>query len=219
MDRVYDSGVSATPTVVPVAPETGYPIAGDPLTATPATKPGAYWFYMMTESLRRLIVAAGLTPDHEDLDLVTDAVDAKITAAIAPAASETVAGKAELATQAEALAGTDDARIMTPLKVTKLFSDTGCQSLAASGYQKLPGGLVIQWGSIALGASGTNAVTYPVSFPTATLSVVGQVLNNAYVGLEEVEITGITSAAFNAYIINGAGTYSAATINWIAFGY
>jgi len=63
MDRVYDSGVSATPTDLPAAPETGYPIAGDPLTATPATKPGAYWFYMMTESMRRVLVAAGITPE------------------------------------------------------------------------------------------------------------------------------------------------------------
>jgi len=82
MDRVYDSGVSATPTDLPAAPETGYPIAGDPLTATPATKPGAYWFYMITESLRNLIVDAGLTPDHEDLTLVLDAIDTKISTAI-----------------------------------------------------------------------------------------------------------------------------------------
>jgi hypothetical protein len=39
-------------------------------------------------------------------------------AAAAPAASETTAGIAELATQAEVDAGTDDARIVTPLKLT-----------------------------------------------------------------------------------------------------
>lgn len=38
-------------------------------------------------------------------------------AAAAPAASETTAGIAEIATQAEADAGTDDARIITPLKL------------------------------------------------------------------------------------------------------
>jgi len=38
------------------------------------------------------------------------------------AASETVAGIAELATQAEASAGTDDARIVTPLKMVTYFS-------------------------------------------------------------------------------------------------
>lgn len=36
---------------------------------------------------------------------------------VTPAASETVAGKAELATQAETDAGTDDARIVTPAKL------------------------------------------------------------------------------------------------------
>jgi hypothetical protein len=49
-----------------------------------------------------------------------DSVDARVTAVApgaVPAASETVAGKAELATQAETDTGTDDARIVTPLKL------------------------------------------------------------------------------------------------------
>eukprot|EP00697_Spironema_sp_BW2_P007645 gnl/Spiro4/21991_TR10800_c0_g1_i1.p1 gnl/Spiro4/21991_TR10800_c0_g1~~gnl/Spiro4/21991_TR10800_c0_g1_i1.p1 ORF type:complete len:317 (+),score=-32.21 gnl/Spiro4/21991_TR10800_c0_g1_i1:924-1874(+) len=44
-------------------------------------------------------------------------------------------------------------------------------SLAVNGYQKLPSGLIIQWGqtpSLTANASGT--VTYPISFPTAFLA-------------------------------------------------
>lgn len=41
----------------------------------------------------------------------------QVLAAYTPAASETVAGIAEIATQAEVTAGTDDARIVTPLKL------------------------------------------------------------------------------------------------------
>jgi len=47
----------------------------------------------------------------------TDNVIFSSFAAAAPAASETTAGIAELATQAEVDAGTDDARIVTPLKL------------------------------------------------------------------------------------------------------
>ena len=40
-----------------------------------------------------------------------------------PNATETVKGKAELATQAETNTGTDDARIVTPAKLAKLHGD------------------------------------------------------------------------------------------------
>ena len=74
MDRVFKSGASGTPPTPPASPSVGYPIGGDPGTGTPATKPGPYWYHMITESLRRLLVASGLTPDHTNLDQVTLAV-------------------------------------------------------------------------------------------------------------------------------------------------
>lgn len=40
---------------------------------------------------------------------------------------------------------------------------------AANGYQKLPGGLVFQWGQSAPGT--TVSVTYPIAFPNGTLQV------------------------------------------------
>lgn len=52
----------------------------------------------------------------------------KATTPTVSAASETVSGIAELATQAETNAGTDDARIVTPLKL-KTFADAAYQPL------------------------------------------------------------------------------------------
>ncbi|MEQ6289626.1 hypothetical protein ACFPAG_03255 [Vogesella sp. GCM10023246] len=46
------------------------------------------------------------------------------------------------------------------------------QSLAASGYQKLPGGLIFQWGTVASVATTGTAVTFPIAFPTSCLAVV-----------------------------------------------
>jgi hypothetical protein len=74
MDRVFKSGASATPPSPPSSPSVGYAVGGDPGLGTPATKPGPYWYHMITESLRRLLVASGLTPDHTNLDQVTLAV-------------------------------------------------------------------------------------------------------------------------------------------------
>lgn len=44
------------------------------------------------------------------------------------------------------------------------------QSLASPGYQRLPGGLIIQWGT-GQTAVGGGSVSFPVSFTTACLNV------------------------------------------------
>lgn len=74
MDRAFGANVSGAPPAVPGGIALGYPRAGDPGTATQATKPSPYWYYMITEELRGLITAAGLVPDHTNLNQVTQAV-------------------------------------------------------------------------------------------------------------------------------------------------
>ena len=44
-------------------------------------------------------------------------------------------------------------------------------SFGASGYQKLPSGFIIQWGSGATTTGNGDTVTFPVVFPTAAVSV------------------------------------------------
>lgn len=49
-------------------------------------------------------------------------------------------------------------------------------SLAASGYQRLPSGLILQWGSVTINANNANTdVTLPITFPNAGLQVVASV--------------------------------------------
>lgn len=84
MDRAFSSGASGTPPSAPVSPSTGYATSGNPGTATPATKPGAWWYHMVTEELRRLIVDAGLTPDYTNTAQISQAVQA-LVGAINPA--------------------------------------------------------------------------------------------------------------------------------------
>ncbi|WP_435674030.1 gp53-like domain-containing protein [Pseudomonas denitrificans (nom. rej.)] len=46
-------------------------------------------------------------------------------------------------------------------------------ALTASGYQKLPSGLILQWGSATLSAANTwQQVTLPLAFPTGSAFVV-----------------------------------------------
>lgn len=61
---------------------------------------------------------------------------------------------------------------MSILRVNAIQTTAGVDLFAnletASGYQKLPGGLIIQWGTGTAGA----AVTFPLAFPTAVLNAV-----------------------------------------------
>lgn len=92
-------------------------------------------------------------------------------AAIKQAASTSATGVAEQATDAEALGGTDTTRFVTSASLAS------AKSLATSGYQKLPGGLILQWGRSSdqgeiSGGSKSLSLTFPVAFPNAVLNVV-----------------------------------------------
>ncbi|WP_261541690.1 gp53-like domain-containing protein [Burkholderia multivorans] len=72
------------------------------------------------------------------------------------------------------------------------FSPLFGSSLAmAGGYQKLPSGLIIQWGNIVTGAANTNYTwTFPIAFPNAWFG--------AWVGVNDAAgpyATGVTSTA------------------------
>lgn len=78
-----------------------------------------------------------------------------------PSASETVAGLVELATAAETLTGTSQTLAVTPYALLNM----GKSLAAGSGYARLGGGLIVQWGSGSVGASDVSTITYPLTFP------------------------------------------------------
>ena len=90
----------------------------------------------------------------------------------------------------------------------------GAQSLGSSGYKKLPGGLIIQWGvSISIsGSGGQTTVTFPISFPGACVSatITGNSVS-AMVGTV-LDFTPTTFVAVN-------GGPSPSTFFYIAIGY
>jgi hypothetical protein len=73
--KKFLSAASATPPSAPATPSNGYPTDGNPSTATPATVPGAYWFYQLDQELRAILTAAGITPDHTNLTQLLSAIE------------------------------------------------------------------------------------------------------------------------------------------------
>lgn len=93
-------------------------------------------------------------------------------------------------------------------------------SLTASGYQQLPGGLILQWGSLGAIFNSTNInITFPITFPAAALSLSGLVSMSG-------SVTGSISPVLISHSASGAvfqGDFStdtgSGTLYWMAVGH
>lgn len=74
VDRAWEKNASDSAPSAPSSPSMGYPTGGNPSQGIAATRPGAYWYHMVTEALRKVITYKGRTPDHTDLDQLSRAV-------------------------------------------------------------------------------------------------------------------------------------------------
>ena len=93
------------------------------------------------------------------------------------------------------------------------------KSLATNGWQKLPSGLIIQWGTFVMSAATSASITFPITFPTAVLGAFSQRITDGasaacltISGTPQISKTGLrfvhTSGA-----ITDIGDY------WFAIGY
>ena len=89
--------------------------------------------------------------------------------------------------------------------------------VADAGFQKLPSGLIIQWGAIATASSGVGFVSLPTAFPSVNAVQIGSTgsvsdITNAYaVGIAAT----VTTTSFQV-VLNSAAV---ARVAWLAVGY
>lgn len=62
--RAYQTGAAGTPPRLLPTAQSGYPQSASPTLA--ATTPGPYWFYMVGEEIRNVVIAGGITPNPAD---------------------------------------------------------------------------------------------------------------------------------------------------------
>jgi len=79
-------------------------------------------------------------------------------------ATETVAGIIKISTTSQVAAGIDNSTAVSPAKLKELY--TAGSAKTQNGYQKLPSGVIMQWGMVA-GNNGLVNATFPVAFPTS----------------------------------------------------
>lgn len=93
----------------------------------------------------------------------------------------------------------------------------GNQSLSGNGYQKLPGGLIIQWGLYTTAVTTNSAaISYPIAFPNNVLNMVATHESSASDSVYAVATNTQTASSFKLIVSGGSGV---AYVRWIALGY
>lgn len=143
-----------------------------------------------------------------------DAATARATLGITAysAATTTTQGVVELADSTEALGGTDSTRAVTSAGLAS------AKSLAANGYYKLPGGLIIQWGRAMYSTNTWTTTTFPIAFPNSCQSISMLVeYNGGSVSAFQLNSSSLpTASSFQHYSGPGqTGIY----YRWFAIGY
>ena len=131
-------------------------------------------------------------------------------------ATESLAGIIKISTTAQVSAGTDNTTAVSPAKLSEAFANLK----ATNGYQKLPNGMIIQWGGANFsGTTGETGevITLPVAFPNAFLRITG---TDGGHGANAIGITIISKSQFRCWgRIVSSGAFSDTGFHWVAIGY
>lgn len=191
---------------------------------SPTSKDGTYlekdWANDWAGFFQALLSYAGMTANGVvDTAQASQYFDALVQTIKSQDASETSKGVLEIATAAEAQALTDDERALTPKKLADAFKG-GNQSLAGNGYQKLPGGLIMQWGSFNSTATGDFSVTLPIAFPGACLMAQA---TPAYYSTDTTFHFLVRTKSTTSVVFTGGNTennaWALGPAEWFAIGY
>ncbi|MCA3342582.1 MAG: hypothetical protein ING24_09085 [Roseomonas sp.] len=117
-----------------------------------------------------------------------------------------------------ASAAETDAGSLANVAVTPAGLGISARSFAASGYQRMPGGLIIQWGTNTLSGTTPVTVTFPIAFPTAFRAAAANYENST--GSMPV---GITSKTASSMVLQqgaiGASPSATISVPWLAIGH
>lgn len=171
-----------------------------------------------TETMAKFIADGAVELYHDNAKKIETLVGgAKITGDLQ---ADTASGS-WLSTSGEAIAGSVNNKLVTPLRVANAIDDRFTGSTGTTGYIsfKLTNSgprIYLQWGRYSLTASAGSGqrVTFPVAFPTAYMNVWCGVDNSAtqMIGLESADRFGVT-------VRKGGGDATARIGWWFAMGY
>lgn len=115
---------------------------------------------------------------------------------------------------------TNNSQIVAAIQAIITGRFTSNQQLASAGYQQFPGGLLLQWGSMAITSVANSPVsynwTYPIAFPTNALgawAVASQNIN----GTPVISCEGLSTNTFVSGFMRSTDSISR-TFRFLAIG-
>ncbi|CAD5472057.1 hypothetical protein ACRQAG_002102 [Escherichia coli] len=174
---------------------------GNPQTGTPATELDDDYFDMLQEELCSVVEASGASLEKGRHDQLLTALRALLLSRKNPFGD--IKSDGTVKTALENL-GLGEAAKRNVGNGQNQIPDMAAfaSSLSSTGFQKLPSGLIIQWGIVS-GASNYT-VTYPVTFPNRSLALLAVPHTTSLAGISAMGIANcsdITKSQF--YIIVG----------------
>ena len=143
-------------------------------------------------------------------------------------ATETNSGTIRIASTSQVATGTDDTTAITPAKLKQLFVNG--VNVSANGYEKLPNGLIRQWGVAVispiqngLGSFVETTINFPIVFPNGCLIV--NVSGTADSGDDGIEALNSVlyreryKTIIRSYRIVGSYNGLSGSVCWTAIGY
>ena len=144
----------------------------------PTTTVGVHWeiafadsgaFYTKTESDANYLAKAQNLADLPNT--ATARTNLSVYSQAQTYTKTEVDAKTTVASTAQAQGWTSNTTLITPLRLAEAFQAAN-QSMTTNGFQKLPGGLIVQWGVTALSTAEDVTTTIPIAFPNAFLRVI-----------------------------------------------
>lgn len=128
-----------------------------------------------------------------------------------------VDAKTTIASTAQSQALASNTTLMTPLRLAEAFKGAN-QSLLGTGFQRLPGGLILQWGSLTQNRGTIVNHTFPLTFPNAAITVV--TCKGAVITVAGESTAGADILSNSQFTVTNSGAGSPSQgIRWVAIGY
>ena len=194
---------------------------GNPQTGTPATDLDDDYFDMLQEELCSVVEASGASLEKGRHDQLLTALRALLLSRKNPFGDIKSDGTVKTALQN---LGLREAAKRNVGNEQNQIPDMAAfaSSLSSTGFQKLPSGLIIQWGIVS-GASNYT-VTYPVTFPNRSLALLAVPHTTSVAGISAMGIANCSDISKSQFYIIVGGISQGEIVKyerscfWVAIG-
>lgn len=128
-----------------------------------------------------------------------------------------VDGKTTVASAIQAQEQTSNTTLLSPLRLADAFKGAN-QSLSTNGYQKIPGGLIIQWFTAAESNNNSTYRSFPITFPNGVLAITGSP-NDSAIAAHGGGFTATAWTTSGVVFVVGGGYNDGQTAFVVAIGY